>query len=389
MPNDIPAPTWNESDAANTSPVPNGAPEGWFPSDVNNVYRMGMGATKRFWDHINVTETTGGIGTAYTLTYDVAPQSLWAGELYGATINVNSGTHPTLNVNALGGKSLRRYDGAAWQLIEANELMAGQVIFFYYNATALTYDIIAGFHDAPFSGGVLTSTTSMSGAAFNEAKGANIASATTTDIGAATGNLVHVTGVTTITGFGTVQAGTQRTVIFDGILTLTYDATVMILPGAADIVTAAGDSAIFESEGAGNWRCVSYQRAIGSQITAILGSPVAIPFSATYDDILTITLGPGTWEVSAILTFSDSGAATSAQAQLTDGAASPVPFSGSAGATIGSQGGGIPLGGFITNPANNLVKLRARNQSSGSSTAQTSLTGSGADTKIWARRVSA
>lgn len=280
MPNDIANPTWNESDAANTSPVPNGAPEGWFPADVNNVYRMGMGATKRFWDHINVTETTGGIGTAYTLTYDVAPQSLWAGELYGATINVNSGTHPTLNVNALGGKSLRRYDGTTWQLIEANELMAGQVIFFYYNAVALTYDIIAGFHDAPFSGGALTSTTSMSGAAFNEAKGANIASATSTPIGAATGNLVHVTGVTTITSFDTVQAGTLREVVFDGILTLTHDATALILPNGANITTAAGDSALFVSEGAGNWRCLVYFHVATQADQEAATSSIAVVTSA-------------------------------------------------------------------------------------------------------------
>lgn len=106
-------------------------------------------------------------------------------------------------------------------------------------------------------------------AAVNFAKGADIASATTTDIGAATGNFVHITGTVTITGLGTVQAGTIRHVRFAGALTLTYNASSLILPGAASITTAANDVAVFVSEGSGNWRCLSYQKASGA---AVVGS---------------------------------------------------------------------------------------------------------------------
>jgi len=116
----------------------------------------------------------------------------------------------------------------------------------------------------------------------NEAKGADIASATTTDIGAATGNFVHVTGTTTITGLGTIQAGTERTVEFTGILILTHNGTSLILPTGANITTAAGDTAIFRSEGSGNWRCISYQRASGIALTPSTGlaTPLYI-FTAT------------------------------------------------------------------------------------------------------------
>jgi hypothetical protein len=100
--------------------------------------------------------------------------------------------------------------------------------------------------------------------AINENKGTDIASATTTDIGAATGNYVSITGTTTITALGTVQAGSRRIVRFTGILTLTYNATSLILPGAANITTAAGDTAEFVSLGSGNWICVAYQRAAGN-----------------------------------------------------------------------------------------------------------------------------
>lgn len=119
-------------------------------------------------------------------------------------------------------------------------------------------------------GGTLTYTLAMSGASINEAKGSNIASATTTDIGAATGNYVQVTGTTTITGLGTVQAGTRRIVEFAASLTLTHNATSLILPGGANITTAAGDVAVFVSEGSGNWRCIGYQKASGASVTGIV-----------------------------------------------------------------------------------------------------------------------
>lgn len=100
----------------------------------------------------------------------------------------------------------------------------------------------------------------------NLAKGTNIASAGTTNIAAATGNYVHVTGTTTITALGTAQGGAERVVVFDGILTLTHNGTSLILPTGASITTAAGDVAGFVSEGSGNWKCVFYQRADGSAV---------------------------------------------------------------------------------------------------------------------------
>jgi hypothetical protein len=88
-----------------------------------------------------------------------------------------------------------------------------------------------------------------------------IASATTTDLGSVPGRYVSITGTTTITGLGTIKAGTIKYVKFTGILTLTHNAASLILPGAANITTAAGDTAIMASEGSGNWRCVAFVRA--------------------------------------------------------------------------------------------------------------------------------
>lgn len=94
----------------------------------------------------------------------------------------------------------------------------------------------------------------------------SIASGTTVDLSGANGNLVHITGTSTITSFGSVQAGARFVLVFDDILLLTYNATSLILPTSANITTAVGDTAFLVSEGSGNWRCVAYQRASGAAL---------------------------------------------------------------------------------------------------------------------------
>lgn len=100
----------------------------------------------------------------------------------------------------------------------------------------------------------------------NTAKGTDIARAGTTDIWSATGNFVHLTGTTTITSFGANTAGQFRIVRFAGAGTLTHNATSLILPGAANITTAANDTAIVVGEGSSNARVVVYNRASGLPI---------------------------------------------------------------------------------------------------------------------------
>ena len=75
------------------------------------------------------------------------------------------------------------------------------------------------------------------------------------------GQYVVITGTTAVTALGTATAGALRVVRFSGILTLTHNATSLILPGGANIATAANDVAWFVSEGSGNWRCINYVRA--------------------------------------------------------------------------------------------------------------------------------
>lgn len=120
--------------------------------------------------------------------------------------------------------------------------------------------------------GAATGTSLVLSSKIDEAKGADIASASTTNIGAATGNYINITGTTTITAFDTAQAGTRRILNFNSALTLTYNAVSLILPTSANITTAGGDTATFVSLGSGNWVCVQYQRRDG---TALSGGTAA------------------------------------------------------------------------------------------------------------------
>lgn len=103
--------------------------------------------------------------------------------------------------------------------------------------------------------------------ALNFAPLASVASATTVNIGLAQSNHVTITGTTTITGFGVSASGVERIVLFAGALVLTHNAASLILPGGANIATAAGDVAVFVSLGAGNWRCTGYMRASGQAVS--------------------------------------------------------------------------------------------------------------------------
>lgn len=121
------------------------------------------------------------------------------------------------------------------------------------------------------AGGTLTGKLRM-------AEGAAIPSAATIDLDAATGNFVHITGVTGI-GTITLAQGTWMLVCFDGVLTLTHGSN-LILPTAANISTVAGDMALLIGEGSGVTRVAGYFRASGAPLPALLAAIAALDTSA-------------------------------------------------------------------------------------------------------------
>lgn len=141
-------------------------------------------------------------------------------------------------------------------------------------------------------------------------QGVTVASAATLSIGE--GGFYHVSGVVTITDidFAVDKAGREVILVFDGVLTLTHNATSLILPTGANIVTAAGDCCKVVSEGSDNVRVVWYQRKNGTALaaassgaltliteTVTSGSAADVTFSsipATYRDLEVRVRGRGT-----------------------------------------------------------------------------------------------
>lgn len=93
-----------------------------------------------------------------------------------------------------------------------------------------------------------------------QAKGADITVTATIDLASATGDFVDVNGTGTVTAI-TLAQGKEATVRFTGAVTLTYNASTLILPGAVNFVTVAGDVLVFRGLSAGVV-CVGVTRAV-------------------------------------------------------------------------------------------------------------------------------
>ena len=114
-------------------------------------------------------------------------------------------------------------------------------------------------HGADGTHGDITPTSIDCSGTVEWFKGSDVASATALALGS--GNIFDITGTTTITSIDTVGIGMLAVLRFTGALILTHHATDLILPGAANITTVAGDEAIFVEYATGDWRCVNYQVA--------------------------------------------------------------------------------------------------------------------------------
>lgn len=225
-----------------------------------------------------VTGTDGGAVNAYTVNPAVLPPSLGAKmTVVFSPVVTNTGAS-TLNYAGLGVKALKSVSGAD---LVAGDLVLGSIYAAFYNGTEYRLLSITKNYADQLSfasalpaqslgflrsdGSAAAFTTTHTGYAQNEVKGADIASAATINLTTATGNLVHITGTTTITAI-TIPSGAERTMVFDGVLTLTHNATTLILPNSANITTAAGDVATVRGDGTGNARVIHYQRANGDSV---------------------------------------------------------------------------------------------------------------------------
>ncbi len=206
---------------------------------------------------INIAGYAAGGGTAdvITATFSPAITALTDGMIVRIRASAaNATTTPTFSPNGLTAHTITKYGNQA--LIAGDIFGAGHDIFLEYNLIGTRWELLNP--SININSISLDSLTRY---------GAAVASASTVNLDTTTGDYIHITGTTTITAI-TLASGRRRTVVFDGILTLTHNATSLILPGGVSITTAAGDTAVFEGEGSSNTRCVDYTRASGQAIIA-------------------------------------------------------------------------------------------------------------------------
>lgn len=283
---------WSETAASNNALPPDGGPEGMNPSDVNNWVRELMSALKKDWNQKSFGATFGGSANAYTITNAVARTAYFNGMrvTYKVPAAAANTAASTLAVDALAATPIRKGDGSV--ALAANDMQVADYLELVYDSTLSVFRIIGHSRVATsFSSYGTLAGQNAAGVALDVtmtskkfvAAAQTIASASTVDLSTATGNVITISGTTTVNSFGTLQAGASFDLIFSGALTVTYNAVSMILPGLKSIPVNPGDTASIVSLGGGNWQMTNYVPASGPFVSgAINGLTLSRASATTY-----------------------------------------------------------------------------------------------------------
>lgn len=282
---------WSETAANNaTTPTINWA-EGMPPSDVNNSARAMMADVRGQFDdggwfnygdtHAYSSGTATNVASDASARYEVnrriRAQGTVTGTIYGSVSAVTFSSQTTISY---------LWDSGSL----SNETLSIAMSYIAVTGKPLQANMVAGLTN--FAGGTLSSTLVMAAplimqsSYISEAKGAAISVTTTMSIWIADGNYLHIVGTGNVDRFGTApQAGDTRTIVFDGAVSLSHNATSLILPGGVNITTAAGDVAVVRAETTANHRVVDFQRASGAPLAGgmISGTSQATTSGSSFD----------------------------------------------------------------------------------------------------------
>lgn len=191
-------------------------------------------------------------------------------------------------------------------------------------------------------------------------KGVNVASAATVTF--PEGGYFHVTGTVTITDIDWAVAvnGRWAWVIFDTALTLTHSAT-LLLPGNANIQTAANDRALFVQDASDNVICLAYQRAASAPAYAggiytpgtsgILNVAAITAYACQYSRVGSFVVVSGRIDIDPIT------ASTATALAITLPVASDFTLTEQLGGTFVSIGVQGQSGGIIADVASNNARF--------------------------------
>ena len=259
--------------------------------DCGTLPTIATGSTNQLAYYTGANALGGLTGSASSvLTTNGSSVAAWATTLpTGLTLPTATITNPTLTGGTIGGSVV---------ITASNASLTSPTIT---NASETTPTIT----NPTVTGGTISSALWSPGTG-------TITAASTTDLSSITADNVTVTGNSTINALGTVTSGVKKWLTFTGTPVLTYNASSLIVPGSANISVTAGDTAVAQSLGSGNWRVISYTRLNGTAFT----SPMPVSFrnlkiQVTSNTAITVsadqlTLANGSGNYLSITNFSQS-----------------------------------------------------------------------------------
>lgn len=258
----MPVTSYSRTPANNNSAAPNGAPEGWAPSAVNDTIRQIMTdiVNEAISNSCKVLASVAGTDTiTATATPDLTAYS--TGMLLFFTPANNNTAASTVNVDALGAKSIVKGDGTA---LMAGDLQASTIHSIMYDGTnfvLLNPVASTARYDAATSN--FTGTLQYGGIEVGY-RGLSRRDVTTTDSTAATdaGKAIRFTGANTFTFTLDADTATDSLVTLvnvksGGTLTIAASTALNWFNGAGfptgSITLAAGGIATVWHLGSGNY----------------------------------------------------------------------------------------------------------------------------------------
>lgn len=164
----------------------------------------------------------------------------------------NTGT-TTFNIAGTGATNVYKLTPTGSSALTGGEIVTGSIVEAIYDGTQ--YQLVTN------NLALLGPLTSLASAS--------------PDFGTISSHNINLTGTTTITSFGSTASTIYPVYYFKlaGAITFTYNGTSMILPGALDIVGAAGDTGMALYLGSGNWQVTAYTKLNGQPVIAA-GTPL-------------------------------------------------------------------------------------------------------------------
>lgn len=241
---------YSKTPALNDQNPPYGWPEGMPPSGVNDSARQNMADTRTWY------EDSQWVNLGYPVLFDTDNSFT-----FDNGTNYTAIFHTGRRIKASGTST-----GTIFGTIKTSTHSGSTTVTVDWDGSGVLID-----EDLTIYIAALTKNNDSLPYLNKTAKSA-VASASTINLDQVRGDLVDISGTTTITTV-TLSEGQERTIRFTGILTLTNGSN-LVLPSGANITTASGDFAILRGYASGVVRCVVYMRASGK---ALIETEVIVP----------------------------------------------------------------------------------------------------------------